>query len=303
MKACWLSRSRNLQIIWKMLLCCISAAGMACRQNTPSSSSPLALSVLDGVGIGPADSTKFLALLDSGLSEEARVLLRSESRILGMSRYQVGEAPPIFSLEADFSADWKAFRAYQVAFGNPFALGGGQWRFGRAFVNGSRILIVASEGVISIEKRDLPPKYVAPLAPPGIFSWLLQSGKVPGSERVVWGSLWSQPSPLPVFTAQYRCGDELAWVLICPGGDLVRDFSSLLEKMEYSKREQPMGEMGLYSGDYLGIPLKFAHLEQGWTAIEGCHDPDWTLQKLMAQADVLPMGAASLFLKKNAISN
>lgn len=294
--------ARQFRMAWSLALWAASALSLSCRHQAEGEATQHRVPALGWPTLDSLDSARFTRLLDSSFSDEARVLIKSEPGVFGRAGGATGDSP-VFSLEIDFPVDWKAFQVFQVAFGEPFAPGGVPWRFGRAFLSGQRILVLGSESPISVESLALPEVYKGPVEPPAIFSWLLQSGKIPNSERVVWGSLWSRSSTLPVFTAQYRCQDERAWIFICPGGDVRRDFSELLEKMDHSQVTLPMGVIDLYMGEFLGFPLKFAHLAQGWAAIEGCHDSSGSRQKLMAQVEILPLGAASLFLKKNAISN
>jgi hypothetical protein len=93
------------------------------------------------------------------------------------------------------------------------------------------------------------------------------------------------------------------WISICPGGDLKKDLEIFFKKNGFKEESSRLEGIRHITGSFLGKPLNFAHFEQGWVSIEGCHDAEWVRSRLHKQVEILPQGSAALFLKKNAISN
>jgi hypothetical protein len=205
--------------------------------------------------------------------------------------------------EIHFQEDWIAYHEFHSRFGNPFPNGLFPWEFGWVFLQGKRIYLTGSPH-LSRDHQILDGFQSAQsLEVPAIFTWLLQAGKVPETERVLEGGLWGESLTLPVFSAQYHCHDELAWISICPGGDLKKDLEIFFKKNGFKEESSRLEGIRHITGSFLGKPLNFAHFEQGWASIEGCHDAEWVRSRLHKQVEILPQGSAALFLKKNAISN
>src|SRR3989338_6115236 len=53
--------------------------------------------------------------------------------------------------------------------------------------------------------------------PPRIFSSLLQQGRLPRSERVLWAEFLGLEPPVAVFAAQMDCAGDSAWLYAAPG--------------------------------------------------------------------------------------